>query len=83
MVGNSAGVDAATTFSLDVVDLTGLQPDLGANEGGIRVTVCAVVASCVKDAAEVRPPGDNEVKLLPMAGPGSLQGTLCSSLPWK
>ena len=38
-----------------------LQPDLTANEGVIRVTVCAVVASRVKNAAEVRSPGDDEV----------------------
>ena len=36
----------------------------------IHVTVCAVVASRVKDAAEVRSPGDDEVKLVPVAGPG-------------
>ena len=49
------------TLRLGMMDLSRLQPDLAANEGVIRVTVCAVVASRVKDAAEVRSPGDDEV----------------------
>jgi len=59
--GSSAGVDARATLRLGMMDLTRLQPDLAANEGVIRVTVCAVVALRVKDAAEVRSPGDDEV----------------------
>nr|XP_058969591.1 nucleolar GTP-binding protein 2-like [Pocillopora verrucosa] len=52
-VGSSAGVDAGATLCLGVVDLTRLQPDLAANKGVICVTVCAVIASRVEDAAEV------------------------------
>jgi len=60
-IGNRAGVDARATLRLVMVDLSWLQPDLAADKGVIRVTVCAVVASRVKDAAEVRSPGDDEV----------------------
>lgn len=48
---------------------SGLQPDLAANKGVICVTVCAVVASRVEDAAEVCSPGNDKVKLVPVAGP--------------
>jgi len=46
-IGNSAGVDMRVTLRLGMVDLSQLQPDLAANKGVIRVTVCAVVASRV------------------------------------
>ena len=66
-VGSSAGVDAGATLCLGVVDLTRLQPDLAANKGVICVTVCAVIASRVEDAAEVSSPGNDKVKLVPVA----------------
>lgn len=59
--GSSAGVNARTTLRLGMMDLTRLQPDFAANEGVIRVTVCTVEASRVKDAAEVCSPSDDEV----------------------
>lgn len=72
-----------TTLSLGLVDLTGLQLDFAANKGMIRVIVCAVVAAPVKNAAVVRTPGDDEVKLVPVAGLGCLKDTLHSSLHLK
>ena len=51
-VSNSGDVDAREVLSLDMVDLTWLQSHLAANEGVIRVTVCSVVASRVKDALQ-------------------------------
>ena len=60
-VGSATGVDAGATIGLDVVDLSGLQPDLACNERVVRVTVSAVIASCVEETAEVRSPNDDEV----------------------
>ena len=51
-VGSAAGVDAGATLSLGVVDLSGLLPDLAGNERVVCVTICAVVATCLKDTAE-------------------------------
>ena len=53
-VGSTTGVDAGATLSLAVVDLSVLQPDLAFNGRVVRVTVSAVIASCVEDTAEVR-----------------------------
>ena len=57
----TTGVDARATLGLAVVDLSGLQPDPACNELVVRVTVSAVIASCVKDTAQVRSPSDGEV----------------------
>ena len=35
----------------------------------VRVTVSAVIASCLEDTAEVHSPSDDEVKLVPVVGP--------------
>ena len=58
---NATGVDAGATLGLAVVDLSGLQPDLACHKRVVRVTVSAVIASCVEDTAEVRSPSDEEV----------------------
>ena len=68
-VGSATGVDAAATLGLAVVDLSGLQPDLACNERVVRVAVSGVIAFCVEDTAEVRSPSDDEVYLMPVAGP--------------
>ena len=60
-VGSATGVDAGATLGLGMVDLSGLQPDLACNERVVRVTVSAVIASCVEDTAEDRSPSDDEV----------------------
>ena len=54
------GVGSATG-SLAMVDLSGHQPDLACNERVVRITVRALIASCVEDTAEVRSPSDDEV----------------------
>ena len=72
-----------TTLSMSLVDLTGLQRDFAANKGMIRVIVCAVVAAPVRNAAVVRTPGDDEVQLVPVVGPGFVKDTLHSSLQLK
>ena len=60
-VGSATGVDAGATLGLAMVDLFGLQPDLACNERVVRITVRALIASCVEDTAEVRSPSDDEV----------------------
>ena len=69
-VGSATGVNARATLGLGMVDLSRLQSDLAAYQGMVHVTVCAVVTSREKDSAEVRSPGDDEVWLVPVAGPG-------------
>ena len=60
-VGSATGVDEGATLGLAVVDLSGFKPDLACNERVVRVTVSAVIASCVEDTAEVRSPIEDEV----------------------
>ena len=52
-VGSATGVDAGATLGFGVVDLSGLKPNLACNKRVARVTVSAVIASCVEDTTEV------------------------------
>ena len=47
----------------------------------VRVAISAMVAPRVKDSAEVRSPGDDEVELVPVAGPGVSPGDFVPVLP--
>ena len=44
--------------------------DLAGYKGMVGITVSAVIAPRVKDSAEVRSSGDDEVELVPVAGTG-------------
>ena len=69
-VVSTAGVDAGPAFGLRVVNLLRPKSDLAGYKGMVGITVSAVIAPRVKDAAEVRSSGDDEVELVPVAGTG-------------
>lgn len=60
-VESATGVDAGEPLRPGVVDLSGFQPDLAGDERVVGVAISAVVASRVKDGAEVHSPCDDEV----------------------
>ena len=82
-VGSATGVDAGATLGFGVVDLSGLKPNLACNKRVARVTVSAVIASCVEDTTEVWSPSDDKSSWCQWRDRGCLQDTLCSSLHLK
>ena len=53
-----------------MVNLLRPKSDLAGYKGMVGITVSVVIAPRVKDAAEVRSSGDDEVELVPVAGTG-------------
>ena len=56
------------------MDLFGLKAHLAGHHGVVGVTVRAVVAACREDTVQRGSSGEDEIQLVPVAGPGVSPG---------
>ncbi len=70
-------------LGLGVMQLTGGEVDLDADEGMVCVTLSAVQAPGVAYGVEVLPPGQDQVQLVPVLGSGVAPGNLVLVLVLK